>query len=62
MFVCARAFLRQFLVGEEGLGLAADGVGAQRAAKGQLAGTRLIGLQVGVNQVCQCLSRTNIHY
>lgn len=48
----------EFLVGEEGLGLLADGVGAQRAAEGQLPGTRLVGLQVGLDQIRQRLDGT----
>ncbi|TNN78887.1 hypothetical protein EYF80_010813 [Liparis tanakae] len=35
------------------------GVGAQRAAEGQLTGTGLVGLQVGLDQVCQSLERTD---
>lgn len=37
-------FLRECLAGEEGLGLSTGGVGAQRAAEGQLARTGLVGL------------------
>lgn len=42
----------ELLVGEEGLGLSTGGVGAEGAAEGQLAGARLVGLQVGLDQVC----------
>lgn len=50
-----RACLGQRLAGEEGLGLSTGGVGAQRAAQRQLAGARLLGLEVGVDQVGQSL-------
>lgn len=61
--VCACVCLGQRLAGEEGLGLSTGGVGAQRAAQRQLAGARLLGLEVGVDQVCQSLrgERTHTH-
>lgn len=52
-------FLWQLLVGEEGFRLSAGGVGAQRTAQGQLTGTWLVGLQVGLDQVCQGLNEIN---
>lgn len=56
-------FLLECLAGEEGLGLSTGGVGAQRATEHQLAGTRLVGLQVGLDEVCQSLHRmSNIQY
>lgn len=50
-------FLHELLAGEEGLGLSTGGVGAQRTAEGQLARTNHVGLQVGLDQVCQSLDR-----
>lgn len=50
-------FLQELLAGEEGLGLSTGGVGAQRTAEGQLARTNHVGLQVGLDQVCQSLDR-----
>lgn len=47
-----------FLAGEEGFGLTAGGVDAQRTAEGELAGTRLVGLQMGLNQISQRLRET----
>lgn len=52
-------FLLELLVGKEGFRLSAGGVGAQRTAQGQLTGTRLVGLQVGLDQVCQGLNKIN---
>lgn len=52
-----QAFLSERLAGEEGLGLSTGGVGAQGAAEGQLARTGLVGLKVGLDQVCQSLDR-----
>lgn len=49
--------LRELLAGKECLGLPAGGVGAQRTAEGQLARTNHVGLQVGLDQVCQSLDR-----
>ncbi|KAG8010937.1 hypothetical protein GBF38_019859 [Nibea albiflora] len=37
----------------------ANSVKRQRAAEHQLAGTRLVGLQVGLDEVCQSLDRMN---
>lgn len=50
-------FLQELLAGKEGLGLSTGGVGAQRTAEGQLARTNHVGLQVGLDQVCQSLDR-----
>lgn len=52
-----RSRLRELLAGKEGLGLSTGGVGAQWTAEGQLAGTDHVGLQVGLDQVCQSLDR-----
>lgn len=52
-----------FLAGEEGFGLTAGGVDAQRTAEGELAGTRLVGLQMGLNQISQRLrERDRLQY
>lgn len=51
--------LSELLAGKEGFRLSAGGVCAERAAQRQLAGARLVGLQVGLDQVCQSLDTNN---
>lgn len=49
-----------FLCGEEGLGLSAGGVGAEGASEGELAGARLVGAQVRLDQLGQRLHEERI--
>ncbi len=49
-----------FLAGEEGLGLSAGGVDTERTAEGELTGTRLVGLQMGLNQIRQRLRERHL--
>lgn len=58
---CPGAVPSRLLAGEEGLGLPADGVDAERAAQRQLPGADLVGLQVRAHQVCQSLQHRELH-